>query len=244
LPRDGEPTRRSGPPLTAGYQLDQVRAAAREAGIDETFVQRALVERGHSATPARESVGVREGILPKRNLFLGAPATISFEAVVPGEMSERDFDVLVDTIRRTLNDAGIVSAIGRSLTWTSADKQRRGQITVLVRDGRTSIHVSERLRDLAGGLFGGIMGGGSGVTIGPGIALAVEALHMPFLIAPFILAGTALTYTIARQIFTRIRRSRSDVLQRLTERMAQEARESIARRTVGAGHRGDRKMVR
>ena len=49
-----------------------------------------------------------------------------------GEMPERDFDLLVEEIRRALNDNGVVSVVGRSLNWTSADKQRKVQISVLV----------------------------------------------------------------------------------------------------------------
>jgi hypothetical protein len=87
------------------------------------------------------------------------------------------------------------------------------------------------------------MGGGGGTMIGPSIGVAIDALHMPFLIAPFVITSIGLTYGIARTIYTRIRRSRSEVLQRLTERLADEARESIARRTVGPG-RNDRRLLR
>ena len=229
--------------LTTGYDLEQVRDAAREAGIDEKFVQHALIERGVVPDGGLKGVALRD-VSSERNPWLGRSAFTAFEATVPGEMPEREFDVLVDTIRRTLNDAGIVSAIGRSLTWTSADKMRRVQVTVLVRDGRTSIHVSERMRDLAGGIFGGVMGGGSGITIGPSIAIATEVLGHASLIPLFITIGTGLTYTAARLIFRRVAGKRDITLRRLVDQLAEEARSIIARRTVGAARPNDRRLPR
>lgn len=234
-------------PATAGYQIEQVRDAAREAGIGTQFVDRALVERGLSAAeddgvPTGGAV-VREGIAPPHNPWIGGRTTIAFEAIIPGEMPERDFDLLVDIIRRALNDPGQVSGVGRSLTWTSSDKARKLAVAVLVRDGRTTIHVSERLKDLAGGLFAGIMAGGSGATLGPGIGLAIEAWHTPWLIPFFVLASVGTTYTVARTIFQRMSRSRRAVLEEMTHRLAEQVTLSVARRTV-APMRGDRKLLR
>lgn len=234
---------------TAGYQLDQVRDAAREAGIGTQFVQRALVERGlaplHGAEDGADSGGgvVRDGIMPPHNPWLGGRTTIAFEAIIPGEMPERDFDLLIDIIRRALNDPGNVSGVGRSLTWTSTEKTRKIAVAVLVRDGRTTIHVSERLKDLAGGLFGGIMGGGGGATLGPVIGLSVEALGNPWLIPVFISMTVGATWGIARTIFQRMSRSRRAVLEEMTNRLAEQVTLSVARRTVSP-MRGDRKLLR
>lgn len=232
---------------TRGYQLGQVRDAAREAGIATQFLDRAMAE--HGLAPAPDEPGaagavVREGIRPPYNWWLGGHASISYEATVPGEMPERDFDLLVDQIRRALNDNGVVSVVGRSLNWTSADKQRKVQISVLVRDGKTTIYVGERLRDLIGALYGGIIGGGSGGSIGPIIAV-IESLNLfPLVFAPAILASLGTTFSIARYSLRRVTRSRSAVLQALTERLADQARESIGRRSVGPGVRPDRKALR
>jgi serine/threonine-protein kinase len=224
--------KRRAAPVTSGYQLAEVRAAAKEVGIDDAFVDRVLIEHGLAPTTA-QATEVRNTITRKPNMLLGRHANIAFETVVPGEMSERDFDIMVDTIRRTLNDAGMVSGLGRSMTWVTADKQRKVQITVLVRDGRTSIQVNERLRDLIGALFGGIMGGGAGATIGPGIGIAVNVLHAPLLAFPMVTLGVGLTYGTARAIFNHIAKKRTNVLRELTEKLAEQARESIARRGVG-----------
>jgi serine/threonine-protein kinase len=117
---------------SSGYALDQVRDAAREAGIATKFVDRAMAERGLIGAPGDAvepgTSVVREGILPPFNWFLGGRPAIGYEATVHGEMPERDFDLLVDVIRRSLNDNGVVSVVGRSLNWTSADRQRKVQI--------------------------------------------------------------------------------------------------------------------
>ena len=241
-PAASDGVRRRTEPLTEGYQVQQVLAAGREAGIGTAFMQRALDEHGLGDAP-RDAIVVRDGIGTKPNAFLGRSTRIAYEATIPGEMPDRDFDLLVDSIRRVFNEAGMVSVVGRSLTWTASDRRRRVQVTVLVRDGRTSIHVGEHLRDLAGGLFGGIMGGGTGGTIGPLLGVALQGLHQPMLIPVFILGSLGFTYTLARTIYGRVAGGRARTLRELTERLAQEARDSIARQTL-APHRPDRKLPR
>jgi hypothetical protein len=243
---DRSPVRRGGG--TAGYDLGQVRDAAREAGIATAFVDRAMAERGLIEAPpaAAGDAGaslVREGILPPFNWWLGGRSAIGYEATVPGEMPERDFDLLVDIIRRALNDNGVVSVVGRSLNWTSADKQRKVQISVFVRDGRTSIYVGERLRDLIGAIYGGVIGGGGGGTMGPIMGLTVGALEMPWLIPPMILTTVLSAFGIARYSLQRVTKSRSKVLEELTHRLADQARDSIGRRAVGPAGWHERKLL-
>jgi hypothetical protein len=232
---------------TAGYQLDQIRDAAREAGIAPKFVDRAMAERGLINAPA-EAAGeagpvVREGILPPYNWWLGGRPAIAYEAMVPGEMPERDFDLLVDVIRRTLNDNGVVSVVGRSLNWTSADRQRKVQISVLVRDGRTNIYVGERLKDLIGAIYGGVIGGGGGGAMGPIMGITMGALEMPILIPPLILTTVLSAFGIARYSLKRVTKSRSAVMEELTQRLADIARDSIGRRAVGPGPRHGAKLL-
>lgn len=232
---------------TSGYELDQVRDAAREAGIATQFVDRAMAERGLVQAPAAEDPGpgvVREGILPSYNWWLGGRSAIAFEATVHGEMPERDFDLLVEAISRALNDNGVVSVVGRSLNWTSADKSRKVQISVNVRDGRTNIYVGERLRDLIGALYGGIIGGGGGGTMGPIIGIAMGALFMPILIPPMILTTVLSAFGIARYSLQRVTKSRSQVLRELTQRLADLARDSIGRRALSPSPLHERKALR
>ena len=233
---------------TAGYGLDQVRDAAREAGIAPKFVERAIAERGLINASAEDSAEpgtslVREGIQAPYNWFLGGRPAIAYEATVHGEMPERDFDLLVDLVRRTLNDNGVVSVVGRSLNWTSADRQRKVQISIFVRDGRTNIYVGERLKDLIGAIYGGVIGGGGGGTIGPIMGITMGALEMPILIAPLIITTVASAFGIARYSLQRVTKSRSKVLEELTQRLAEIARDSISRRSVGPSPWHERKLL-
>jgi hypothetical protein len=233
-------------PATTGYKLDQVRHAAREAGIDQKFVERAMAERGLVQAIEPEpthDVVVREGIVPPFNWWLGGRHTIAFESTIAGEMPERDFDLMVEEIRRALNDNGVVSVVGRSLNWTSADRQRKVQISVFVRDGRTNIYVGERLKDLIGAIYGGVIGGGGGGSIGPIMGITMGGLEMPFLIAPAIAASVLSAFGIARYSLQRVTKSRSQVLQELTQRLAERARDSISRRALTAQPRHERKLL-
>ncbi len=226
LPRSSDRTARPPATLTSGYQMGDVRDAAKAVGIKDKYVDRALAERrDRSQTP---STNVTTGSGGFKNAFLGDTTTLAFEAIIDGEMRERDFDLMVDIVRRALGDAGNVSAVGRSLSWSSADKQRKVQVSVLVRDGRTSIYVSERLKDLAGGLFGGIMGGGGGGMIGPSIGMGMEGLGSGFAAVGIALGFIGVAYTVARTIFTRIVRKRRETLQQLTDKLAEQARRSLA----------------
>ena len=147
-------------------------------------------------------------------------------------MPERDFDLMVEEIRRALNDNGVVSVVGRSLNWTSADRQRKVQISVFVRDGRTNIYVGERLKDLIGAIYGGVIGGGGGGAMGPIIGITVGALSMPILVAPVIVGTVLSAFGIARYSLQRVTKSRSQVLHELTQRLAERARDSIGHRAL------------
>jgi hypothetical protein len=114
---------------------------------------------------------------------------------------------------------------------------------MFVRDGRTNIYVGERLKDLIGAIYGGVIGGGGGGTMGPIMGIAMGALEMPFLIPPLILATVGSAFGIARYSLQRVTKSRSKVMQELTQRLADTARDSIGRRAVSPGPRHDRKLL-
>ena len=111
------------------------------------------------------------------------------------------------------------------------------------RDGRTTIYVGERLKDLIGAIYGGVIGGGGAGTTGPLIGITMGAFHMPLLIPPLILSTVATAFTIARQALKRVTKSRSQVLAELTQRLADQARDSIGRRAVSPGSWHDRKLL-
>ena len=217
-----------------GYRLRDLRDAAMEAGISERYVMRALEEvRGggisaaRSSSPARATIANRSGAA---SALAGAPTFLSYEVVVEGQVSPDDYDLLVDTMRRELGDAGLPSVLGRTLTWTTAGTGNRGRarqahVTVLTSQGRTTIRAEERLRHVAGGLFGGIMGGVGGGFGGASIGIAFGITHSGLLAAAAPLSIVALAYGIARTIYTRTVRSHETELRNVVEKLAAQVKE-------------------
>ncbi|MBA3342939.1 MAG: hypothetical protein H0T48_14050 [Gemmatimonadaceae bacterium] len=240
----GEAPVRGSAPLSpsSSYRADVVRESAREAGIGTQFIDRALAEGAAAGTslastaaaattlPSSEVV-VREGVTAPPSPWSGEKSAIEFEAFIPGELPERDFDTVVETVRRSLGDVGTVSGVGRSLSWSSTDKNRKVHVSVHVRDGVTTVRVGERLSQLAGSIFGGVMGGGGGGFGGASIGMTMAFTQEPVL--AFGVAGTlvAASYAVARLVYGGITRRRRSELRDLTERLADDLRAIISRRS-------------
>jgi serine/threonine protein kinase len=236
-PSLGAPTVEDRRTLTSGYRLSDVREAATEVGIPERYVLKAQSELGLSTTggsagsiaaplsrvPARAAGGANSLALraPENNVLVGAPTSIVCEIEVPKEVRPEDFEVLALTIQRALGDPGHISSLGRSLHWSAAQQQRRLQISVVPRHGRTIIRADERLQPLVGGIFGGLLGGGGGgFGGGMGIPLGIALTHSVaagFGIFGAIVAGT---YLFARRLFASLRRRRERELSDLVDELA------------------------
>jgi hypothetical protein len=159
--------------------------------------------------------------VPEQNVLVGAPTSIVCEVEVPKEVRPEDFEVLALTIQRALGDPGHISSLGRSLHWSAAQQQRRLQISVVPRNGRTIIRADERLQPLVGGIFGGIVGGaGGGVGGGMGIPLGIALTHSVGAGFGFfgVIVGSA--YLFARTLFRSLRRRRERELSNLVDDLA------------------------
>ena len=232
---------------SSAYRLDVVRDAAREAGISTEYVDRALAERGLAASAAASSPPVRRAppALPMeiRDLnvkpaspWAGAPSSIEYEVTVDGEISDNDFAVLAETIRRTLSDVGVAGTMGRSFTWSTSDPKRRVHVAVQARGGRTTIRVAESLRQLMGSVFGGGVGGFGGGFGGAALGVIMGATQSAAEVAvPAALAIAATAYVGSRSVFKRTVRARQAELRELAARLAEEAKTSIESRTESRG---------
>jgi eukaryotic-like serine/threonine-protein kinase len=209
LPRLRPRTRLEGATLTSGYRLGDVRDAALEAGIAPEYVERALEEHGLAFVPRevrrqRKRRAPREGhekrvIDPVKGIdkargqpgllvherprpvdpLLRAPTRLVFDATVEAEMPERDFDILLDVIRRRTGEVGQVSAIGRALGWSVNTPDRNVQLSVVARHGQTAIHVEEDLKSAAQRLASRVMAGGW--VLGASVFLISVPLGNPLL---------------------------------------------------------------
>jgi serine/threonine-protein kinase len=217
------------PSPSRAYRLDDVRVAAREAGIAERHLERAAAEMGLEAAdapvPAKSSAalpGVTDRSQPSPPLA-GAPTDIEYELRIPGEVPESEFEILVDIIRRRMNDLGIVSTLGRTLSWNSTNPKRQVRVTVMPRAGVTTIRVGERLGKMAGEIYGGVMGGGGGGLGGIVMGLTIEAFRS----APITVAAVAglvgASYGVARTIFAANVRRRSKMLRDLLGELGEHA---------------------
>jgi predicted Ser/Thr protein kinase len=214
--------------LTSGYRYEDARNAALEAGIGERYVARAAAELGFASPAPNDATGpavVDES--PTGSPWAGAPMTILFEVEVPGEVPESELYILVDTIRRRLGDAGHVGTIGRSVSWSSAIKNRRVQISIVPRHGKTMIRIDERLGQLAGGLFGGIIGGGGGGSGGLAMAIGTAVFHSLAVSLGIWGATIGGAYLLARTIYgAQVRRRRKE-LRALIEELALQSRAAM-----------------
>jgi serine/threonine protein kinase len=233
-PSLGPPTVEDRRTLTSGYRLSDVREAATEVGIPERYIARAQSELGlssgdadrqrSSAVATRTATGKSKAVAPQRfgqNIFLGAPTNIVYEVEAPREIGAEDLEVLALMLQRAIGDPGHVSSLGRSLHWSSAQQQRRLQISIVPRNGRTIIRADERLQPLIGGLFGGIIGGGGGgIGGGVGMPLGIAIWHSPLAGLGFFGATVFGAYLTARTLFVSIRGRRERELANLLDEMA------------------------
>jgi serine/threonine-protein kinase len=213
---------------TSGHRLGNVRDAAIEAGIGAKYVDHALLEHGltPAGAPAETPLVVVDRSKPS-NAFVGSPVHLAFELVVDGEMPPSEFDLLVDIIRQHTGESGQLGVVGRAFSWQSLPHKGNVNVSVLPRGGKTTIRVSESLMAVAGGLYGGIMGGVSGVSVPIWAGVAVSMHTMGF--AGAMWAGTiALSYVTAHLIFGAVSGKHDRSLRELAEALAVQARESIA----------------
>jgi hypothetical protein len=218
---------------TSGYSLTDVRGSAREAGIATKAIDRALAEYGlaPSSSTAVAPAEIKD-LTEAKSVFAGEATVIEYEAVVEGEVSERDFDVLGNVIRqRTAGDAGMLTAVGRSLNWSSSAGANRMSVTIVARRGKTTIRCTENLAGLTGAIFGPTMGAGGGGGGGMVFGVVMGATHHPLIAAAGWLGMVATSFGVARTIFSAKARARKRKLKALVEALAAEVRESIAGRT-------------
>ena len=172
---------------------------------------------------------------PRRNVFAGGPTRIFHERVIEGELDERDFPVVVDEIRRLMENPGQVAQFGKSFSWVlvRGTGNREAEVAVSVRAGFTRISCSENLRQLVGACFGGIMGGMGGGGMGLLGALIGGALHMPGLLAVAIPAWFATSFLVARTVYGRNASSRDQRALQLVDRLDALVRTLVS---VGTSH--------
>ena len=232
-------------PLSASsaYRLEDVRASAVDAGIPEPLVEQALAEHGllrasGAGAKAESVVAVPRGRTPavvvadgppqKANVFLGTPIRILVDATIEGEMPERDYDLVLDIIRREIGEVGQIGSVGRTFSWSVSNQNRKLQISVMPRGGRTTVRIDEQLGNLAGGLFGGLVGGAGGGLGAAIMGIVAGRAGEPLLGVGLWAAWLATMFGTARFTLQQVADRRRDKLKELARQIGDQIAESLA----------------
>jgi serine/threonine-protein kinase len=213
-----------------GFDVGEVVAAAAEAGIDERYVEHALVEKGLAAKPAaRESRTFRS----ERRAMWGTASIdimpdVVLEAELGGELPAADVERLVNLLRDHTGTMGQTIASTRELAWLAHDWQSRLTVSVVPREGRTTITLKRTMRGIAGAIVLGsvAIGGALGMVAG---MLAEEIVRHSDELA--FLVGIAATVTFAfaagRLLVRHYRRQAAKHLDLLADALIAKIRERL-----------------
>jgi serine/threonine-protein kinase len=208
------------PTQSGTLSLGGIQQLAAEVGIKPEHVEAAV----RAPSPAA----------PPTNRFLGASNRIVVERIVEGEVDEADYPPLVEEVRMVVGNVGQASTLGRSLAWRTINPPnqvgRNLAFTVTPLGGRTRLRLEETLTPLAGGLFGGIVGGAGGAGIFLAVGVGIGELHNPLAALAIAIAALGGSYGLARGIFTQSHRSRRAQLEALADRLAEHLHDPGVRR--------------
>ena len=203
-----------------------VEQVAAQVGIPPMRVQEAVrdLDRPSTAPVPQKTTGW--------DRFLGRSHRLTIDRIVQGEVPEAEFAYLADEIRMTMGSVGLIGTLGHSMTWSSSPPGqgtgRNVQITVSARHGETRIHIEEHFANLAGGLYGGIMGGGGGGLMAVSLAVAMESLQTPVVGVIGAITSVVGSYVIARGFYTTTFSKRERELHALADKLAGQIEVSIS----------------
>jgi hypothetical protein len=98
--------------------------------------------------------------------------------VARGQVTESELEAAVASIHRAMGQAGAISHVGGSLNWLANTRTRKVHVSIVTRDGRTTIQAHEKLTPLAGAIYGAGVGGVGVFGLGwSGFIVAINTLH-------------------------------------------------------------------
>jgi serine/threonine protein kinase len=219
----------SNPTSSGSMTMGGIEQIGRDVGIKPEIVRDAAKQLSPHTMSSRES-----SILPpKKNFLIGGPTRLLYERIVPGEVDDADFPILVEEIRILMSEVGTVAQLGRSFTWTlnkgASGIGRLMEVAVTARSGRTRIIIQESLQNLIGGIWGGVGGGMGGGGLGPIMGGLIGGKVLVAAAAWFLVpAWLTITYFTARTSYHYSVKSKERELEKLANRLAELARELIA----------------
>ena len=143
-------------------------------------------------------------------------------------MPERDYDLVLDIIRREIGEVGQIGSVGRTFSWSVSNQNRKLQISVMPRGGRTTVRIDEQLGNVAGGLFGGLVGGAGGGLGAAIMGIVAGRAGEPLLGVGLWAAWLATMFGTARFTLQQVAGRRRDKLKELARQIGDQIAESLA----------------
>ena len=207
---------------------DQARIAALEQDLARANERIAELEgrRSEALVVAQQTALAVAAPRSAAARWFGAPLRLHLSRQFTGAFPTDRFEDLVERIRTTTRDPGRTELLRSSMTWfATAGEKSAGPfqvVTVTVRDGVTTLTVTDRLGALAGALYGGF-GGGVG---GGGLVVPVLAsVAVPVLAPLFVVGWLGGVFAGTRTIFRRAARRRAEALADLFQILVTEIAE-------------------
>jgi len=195
---------------------------AREVGISQQAITRALAELEHRREPG--------------SLALGAPRVRRAVRAVEGELNEDAMARLIRLVDERAEGNGVISEALGSVRWTSSERFGSTQVSITPEGGETTIQVVEKSAGrLKGALHGVPTGwgliGAAGVVGTLGIAGAGAAL--------IFVAGAGVGLGAGRLAWNLISSRSARRVERLAGELSREAKEAVGKGLVTKGDAGD-----
>jgi hypothetical protein len=195
-----------------GISITELEQIAAGAGIDPRHVRAAAAE-------------LDRGDETGQGFSLwGGPMAVEVGRTVEGELSDEQWERMVQESRRLVGTAGMVSQLGKSLEWTTKEELSQTQLTVSPREGQTAIQLLYRYD---GGAFLTYFLTSLGSVI-PAITLIAALNWSPLLEWPAAAGLVAGTLALTRTLFGAWTRRQKRRIGKLADRL-----EAIAAEPAG-----------
>ena len=168
---------------TSGYRVDDVRIAAREAGIPTAYIDHALIEHGLAPQKPQRAIE-RKSVAPRKSWLAGVPLDIVEQAEIEGTLSPARFDELINVLRDGTARLGESEMKNRSLVWRCAWLGHRLRVSVEPANGRMNVTMRESIRRMVLGTTGATLLAFGGVGAGLGLLLN-QVMQLPSLLPGF-----------------------------------------------------------
>jgi serine/threonine protein kinase len=203
--------------------IGAVEQVAAEVGIEPDLVRQA------AGDIQEEPAQFPERLVDSTSTAFVSGGKLRFYRETEGEISEEVHHTLVDEIDSRLGIVGRISPFGKSLTWSPAapsDEERNVVVKITPQEGRTRIHVEERVElsgwERAVPVVGAVVGAAVGIFIGGGAMQGSERV-MGFFALGFAIAGA---FVASKVGMWRICNRRRPELEQLANRLAELAAKS------------------